>query len=261
MDPWERGLVFSGGLSFLLSFPLIFIPLMRIVPGMAGMRVPARFNAFFGLTVVYFAARGFDRFLSRRSRPAGKTLAVAILLPIFLLDLLPHPISWVDVPREEELPEVYGWLARQTDIGALLEIPMRPGWQEAAYMYGSTRHWKPIANGYSSFIPPGYGRLAGEVGIGLPGPPALDLCERLGITHLVVHSDELTGEWRRARDSLGLIRRWEGEMGGRLELVRAFDPERVYRIVRRAPRAVLQPASDGSGRKGLTMVRSPIRWP
>ncbi|HTQ81344.1 MAG TPA: hypothetical protein VMM92_15200, partial [Thermoanaerobaculia bacterium] len=53
MEPWERGLVWIGGLSFLSSHALVYLPLARVVPGMSGMRVPARFAAFFGLTLVY----------------------------------------------------------------------------------------------------------------------------------------------------------------------------------------------------------------
>jgi hypothetical protein len=58
---------------------------------------------------------------------------------------------------------VYNWLASQPD-GAVAEFPANgilvpptqpPGslFQPIQYMYGSTRHWKPILSGYSGFIP------------------------------------------------------------------------------------------------------------
>jgi hypothetical protein len=233
MDPWERGLVLSGALSFLLSHPLVYLPLMRIVPGMNGMRVPARFAAFFGVTLVWFAAHGVAAVLSRIGRPSRRGLALAAVSLVLLIELMPRPLSWVQLLREYELPDVYAWLAGRRDVRALIEIPMKESWRETAYMYDSTLHWKPIANGYSSFLPPSYNQLSDAMGRQLPEASALDLAERMGITHLVVHPLDLGGPWRRARDPFGLVRRWEGEMGPRIELVHDADPDRVYRLVPR----------------------------
>jgi hypothetical protein len=63
LDPWDRGLLVSGLLCFLLTFPLVYLPLMRVIPGLSGMRVPARFYAFVSFSLVYFAARALDRLL------------------------------------------------------------------------------------------------------------------------------------------------------------------------------------------------------
>ncbi|HEV7517591.1 MAG TPA: hypothetical protein VGR07_14925 [Thermoanaerobaculia bacterium] len=234
MEPWERGLALSGAVSFLLSFPIVFIPLMTVVPGLSGMRVPARFAAFLGLTVVYFAARGLDEVFARLGRSGLRwlrPLAFAGLSLAVFLELLPRPLSWVAVPREEEFPEVYGWLAGQGDVRALIEIPLQPFATEVAYMYYSTLHWKPIVNGFSGFIPPSYERIADRVERFLPDAGAVDLLAREGVTHVVVHADRLGGRWRRVRDPAGFVRQWEGEMGGRLALVHDAGPDRVYRIV------------------------------
>ena len=103
-------------------------------------------------------------------------------------------------------------------------------------MYYSTLHWKPIANGFSGFIPPSYDRLAGRLQSFLPDAEAVDFLAHSGITHVVVHADRLGGQWRRLQDPAGFIRRWEGEMGPRIALVHAADPDRVYRIVPGAAR-------------------------
>jgi hypothetical protein len=239
MDPWERGLVLSGAVSFLLSFSIVYIPLMQFVPGMSGMRVPARFAAFSGLTVVWLAARGLDGLLARWQgigRPAIRRLALAGLSLAACLELLPRPLPWVPVAREEEFPEVYRWLAGQADVRALVELPLRTDASETAYMYYSTLHWKPIANGFSGFIPPSYDRLAGRLQSFLPDAEAVDLLARSGITHVVVHADRLGGQWRRLKDPAGFVRRWEGEMGPRIALVHDADPDRVYRILPEAAR-------------------------
>jgi hypothetical protein len=231
MEPWERGLLLSGIACFLLSFPVVYVPLMRVVPGMNGMRVPARFDAFFGVTVVFFAARGLDGVLRRLARPLVKATIVVVLAVVLLAEILPRPIHWAALLKEEDFPDVYSWIAGRSDVRALIEIPMRAYWHETPYMYYSTLHWKPIANGYSSFIPPSYDRISGQVLRFLPDAQAVDLLASVGISHMIVHTDDLGGSWRRARDPLARIRRWEGEMGGRVVLVHDADPDRVYRIV------------------------------
>ena len=223
VDPWERGLLISGAACLLLSFPLAYVPLMQVVPGMNGMRVPARFAALLAVTVVYFAARGVDVTLARLRRPAVRVLAVASFAALLAVELQARPVRWVPIPRERELPAVYHWLASRDGVGALLEVPMRAGGREAPYMYAATLHWKPIANGYSSFLPPSYQQLSAVVGRALPSAEALDLAASLGVTHLVVHGERLGPPAR--------LRSWEEQLGGRLLLVNAAGTDRVYRLV------------------------------
>src|SRR4029079_15999286 len=86
-DPWRRGLLLSGALCFALTFPGIYAPLMRVVPGLSGMRVPARFYAFVSLTLVYLAAHGVDFLMSRASGPrtrAALATALALILAVEL---------------------------------------------------------------------------------------------------------------------------------------------------------------------------------
>ena len=71
LDPWERGLLVSGILCFLLTFPLFYLALMRMIPGLSGMRVPARFDAFVSFSLVYFAAGGSTAGSARPSRSGG----------------------------------------------------------------------------------------------------------------------------------------------------------------------------------------------
>jgi hypothetical protein len=60
LDSWDRGLAISGLCCFALSFAIVYGPLMRVIPGLSGMRVPARFYIFVSFTLVWFAARGAD---------------------------------------------------------------------------------------------------------------------------------------------------------------------------------------------------------
>jgi len=230
MDPWERGLALAGALSFLLSFPVAYLPLMGTVPGLASMRVPARFASFFAVTLIYFAARAADAAVARLPGRRWRALAWMGLALLLAVDLAPRPLRWVRILSAAEFPPVYRWLAGQGDVRALVEIPLRGDWTETAYMYYSTLHWKPIANGYSSFIPPGYEALAARVR-DLPDRGGLDLLRRMGVSHLVAHTRELGGRWRR-RDPAAEVAAWEGGVGeGEVTLVYNDAADRVYRLL------------------------------
>lgn len=159
-------------------------------------------------------------------------LALAVVLAV---ELAPRPVRWVEVLTEDEFPEVYTWIRGRPEIRALVEVPLRPNWTEATYMYYSTAHWKPIANGYSSFVPDSYDRLAAAVRL-LPEGDGLSLLESMGITHVVVHTDLLARRAVAAADAQpqgnAMVREWERRFRGRrVELVFPGDPERVYRII------------------------------
>jgi hypothetical protein len=241
MDPWHRGLLLAGAVSFALSLPVVYMPLARFVPGLHSMRVPARFGAFVSLTVAFLAGWGLDRLAERlglaglgRGRRWAWAAGLA-LAAVLAIELAPRPVRWVEVLTADEFPEVYTWIRGRPEIRALVEVPLRPNWTEATYMYYSTAHWKPIANGYSSFVPASYARLAPEVRL-LPSGDGLSLLESMGITHIVVHTDLLAKRAVAAEDAqpqgMAMVREWERRfLGRRVELVYAGDTERVYRII------------------------------
>jgi hypothetical protein len=59
-------------------------------------------------------------------------------------------------------------------------------------MLGSTRHWKPIINGYSGFIPESY-RERMEPLMGFPDDRSLETLRAAKVTHVIVHTDALPG--------------------------------------------------------------------
>jgi hypothetical protein len=253
MDAWHRGLLLAGLLSFALSFPVIYFPLMHVVPGLHSMRAPARFDAFVSLAVAFLAAWGLDRLFERaglagiaggppapavrRRRQAAAAAAWLALGTVLAIELMPRPVRWVRVLSEDEFPEVYTWIRGRPEIRALVEVPLHPKWTETAYMYYSTLHWKPLANGYSGFVPASYDELARTVVL-LPDGDGFETLESLGISHIVVHSDLLAkrarGESEVAAEARAgaMVRAWERRfLGRRVELAYAGDPDRVYRII------------------------------
>jgi hypothetical protein len=185
---WERGLALSAAGCLLLTFPAVFLPLTRVVPGLSGLRAPTRFAVVVALAVAYFAARGADRLLARlggaRARAGAAMAALALLLAVELGPA--RALPWQRILEEERFPPVYGWLAGRDEVRALLEVPIRLD-REVAYMYYSTRHWKPIANGFSGHRPGAYLQMV-ERFRWLPDRDDLALLHRRGVTHLVVHT-------------------------------------------------------------------------
>ncbi|MEA2600930.1 MAG: hypothetical protein QOF89_1922 [Acidobacteriota bacterium] len=236
-DPWARGLALSGLVCFALSFARVYVPLSRIIPGLSGMRVPARFDAFVSLTVVFFAARGVDLLLHRVPGPRARAAVAAGLAVILAVELAPRGYAWEPVPREEELPEVYRWLRDQPDVKGLVELPLYGDSRENDYLYAATVHWKPIANGYSGYMAESYLELANRIRF-LPGPAAFDLLRRLGISHLVVHARQP----KRVRAVRSWEERFTADPERQMEKVYESDGVFVYRVLD-APAA---PRENGS---------------
>jgi hypothetical protein len=107
----------------------------------------------------------------------------------------------------EGIPPVYD--ALKAEPGAVVaELPMydaRAIFGNATYMLNSTRHWKPLVNGYSGFLPGSYNRLQSALR-GFPGHDALDAMHGRGITHVVLHERAFIGaHGQPAFDNIGAI--------------------------------------------------------
>jgi hypothetical protein len=224
--PWERGLALSGLLCFALTFPWVYAPLMRVVPGMNGMRVPARFYVFVSLTLVYFAGRGIDLLRERVPSPRSRAVLVALLGAGLLVELAPRPVRWRPLDRDGDVPGVFRGIAGAPSVRALIELPIHSDTRENEYIYHSTVHWKPLANGYSGYMPPEHERLAGTIHF-VPEQDGLDLLRELRISHLVIHA----GSPRR----VAVLRDWDARFalgeGRQVERVYQEEDTWVYRLL------------------------------
>ena len=233
-SPWERGIALGGIFCFALAHPIVYIPLMRVLPGLDGMRVPARFAAFVSFTIVVFAAMAADRLLARRPArgariaPIAKTAALALVL---LVEMYPRGVRWLPLQPKSDLAPVYHWLAGRDDIEGLLEMPVRQNWRETAYMYASTLHWQRIANGYSGYRPTSHREIASRMRW-VPDRPGLELLRGYRVSHLVLHLNQM--KEKKAQKALALF---ESELAGgpapEVELVWSAPRTRVYRILPR----------------------------
>jgi hypothetical protein len=222
-DPWRASLAISGLVCGLLSFGFIFVPLMHLVPGFSSLRAPARFAFVTQLAVVGFAASAIDR-LGRQRWP--RVALGCCLLVVIGLESYPVGLERRPIPDVEDFPPVYAFLAQRPDVHAIVELPRLKPAKEALWMYYSTAHWKPIANGYSGFLPPSDEELRAAVPT-LPDESGLAYLRSIGITHLVVHTRRMDG-----RPMRQLTEAFEASFLHR-EIEKLFDDghDRVYAIL------------------------------
>lgn len=226
---WEHGLLASGVTCFFLSLPIVYLPLMRWIPGMSGIRTPARFAALVSLTIAWFAARELDRWLRRTGGARAARLALTAAASLFLMaEMTPKALSWYRTPLPEDLAPVYRWLARQDDVEAVLELPFGGIEIEIAYMAHQRGHWKPLVNGYSGYLPNHYMNLRAACCWPVPTSAQLDLLRSWGVTHILLHASAL--QENRSWQSLDAFEKRE-------KVWLAFDDggDRVYRIVPPSP--------------------------
>ena len=225
-DLWTRGLALSGLLCFALAFAPVYGLAMRVVPGLAGMRVPSRFYFFTSLTVVWFAAYGADVLLRRLARPRVRLAVATVMILFAATELIPRPLHWAPLPPEEELPDTYHCPAQEASVKAVIELPIHDDASETRYLYNSTVHWKPLANGFSGYDPPSHQALVEHIHF-LPEQEGLDLLREDWITHLVIHATTPRREER--------LRDWDARFatGPQRQVERVYEEGdlTVYRLL------------------------------
>jgi hypothetical protein len=181
----------AGAAAFDLSLGvhgIAYAPLHELLPPFQALRVPARFGMFVGLALSVLAGFGVAR-LCRGRRPALQAAIVIGLGIVVVLESRMRPPDLRALP--DSAPAVYEWLASQPP-GVVCEYPVGPlegraAPQDATYMYYSTRHWKPLVNGFSGFLPPSYHELVARLET-FPSRDAIAYLSERGVAYLLVHS-------------------------------------------------------------------------
>ena len=161
-------------------YPLLY----QYVSPYRGLRVPARFSVFVGLTLAVLAGLGVARILESRSR--SRTLLTAIMLGLILLEAMPR------MPLERiwrTPPPVYASLADEPSA-VLAEFPMPTAplayFFDTRYLYFSTFHWHPIVNGNSGYSPKSYEEMT-ERQRDFPSDSAVEYLRSRGVDYVTVH--------------------------------------------------------------------------
>lgn len=203
------------------------IPLFRMI------RVPSRAGAFLALALALLAGKALQRW---RDRPAWIAAAgVAVILESVIAPV-PMPAWAQAVDSSKPAPAVYAWLAAQPGEAAVVELPMldirgvveRPAFHESVYMVRSTRHWKPLLNGYAGIEPAPYTQLR-ELALRFPSRESLDAFRDRGARYVIVHRGGFgPNKWERIERDLPA---WTDGPSPRLRRVAEMDGDLVLELL------------------------------
>ncbi len=184
------------------------------VPGFDGLRVPARFGMIVMLGLAILVAIGLEwlsdraRAINVLDRPVGALWPRAICGALIALESFAAPIP-VDgnstgymrpglaalPPLQLDVPPVYTFIASLPSDSAIVEFPLGEPAFDVRYMYYSTRHWRPLVNGYSGGAPPPYEQLDLALQDLFSRPDrAWDVLMQHAPTHAIVHDAYYEGD-------------------------------------------------------------------
>jgi hypothetical protein len=180
----------AGCVSVALVPAAPFYPLLyRYVPLFHVVRLGAHIGQIVLLMIAVAAGFGLSGLL-RRSASRRVRIALALAaLALVNLEALRAPL---DYEPFSAIPHVYNRLATEPNA-VVIEIPMwepRLFFGNATYMLNSTRHWRPLLNGYSGFRPQSYDDTFQHMS-GFPDFDSLNTLRSRGVTHVVVHRDQM----------------------------------------------------------------------
>lgn len=185
--------------------------LFRYIPGVGGLRVPARFAVFAVMALCVMAAYGFadvERLLARS--PRVRWVGRLSLLGGILLESVSIPLATVPIAACSRFPPVYQWLANEPPQTVIAELPMGGLYDDVRYMYFSTRHWKRMVNGYNAYLPPEYAQNAERINL-FPAPEAVNTLREIGVNYVIFHGARMGRPAPELTDSAARIVRRFGE--------------------------------------------------
>jgi hypothetical protein len=160
---------------------------LLMLPGVDGVRVPARFWTLAILCLAMAAALGVRYMMRRWPRAAGALPAVVIAG--LLIDGWPYRLPME--PRPAERPN-------HSDAALRLDLPLGPTVDTLA-LYRAVSHKRPIFNGYSGYFAPHYSALDRLLADQDPG--IISRLSELGsIEVMVEHELDPGGTWRAFMD-------------------------------------------------------------
>jgi hypothetical protein len=157
------------------------IPLLRVV------RVPSRLEQIVLLMIAVVAGFGVAGLGRRWRNPRTWPVAATVLCALVNLEALRAPFGYTPF---SEIPPIYDWLASQRGA-VVVELPFHAParwFLNGRYMLNSTRHWRPILNGYSGTRPGSYNDTYRAI-TNFPDVKSLAALHARGVTHIVVHKE------------------------------------------------------------------------
>lgn len=221
-DPRVRmcAIAAAGGIVVSMAGRVPFYPVLHgLIPMLQAVRVQAHLGQFVLLMIAVLAGFGAAAIGRRFAAARWRLVAVALVLAVNI-EALRAPIGFVWF---DGVPAVYATLADEPRaVVAEVPFPIPQQWfLNGPYMINSTKHWRPMLNGYSGFRPDSYERSY-EAARGFPSDESLIKLHALGVTHVIVH-----------RQALGEGRVAELEKAQSLQAIASDGDVAIYRF--RAP--------------------------
>jgi hypothetical protein len=168
--------------------------LWTYIPGLEGLRVPARFAMIVVLMLAVLGAFGAATLARMRH---GVIVVGALFLyeagaAPFVVNGMSPVQGFATPPARLELPHrappVYRAVNQLPADAVIADLPLGQADYDLRAMYYSIERWRPIVNGYSGFFPPHYGRVTVALSE-LPRHPDVSVgtLRELGVTHVIVH--------------------------------------------------------------------------
>ncbi len=188
-----------------LSWPVEIWRHVYWLPGLSFIRMPSRFVVLTVLTLAVLAGFGVDRLARRLSKKAAAVATVTIA--VFLLaEYSAHPFA--GVPFAINIPAIDRWLDTRPKPFVIAEVPSPHPRNLGALerhqtrsMFHATAHWQKTIHGYSGLRQPLHDRLYLDLA-GFPDAVSLASLRDVGVTHVVVHTDDYGGSWRTVEEQI-----------------------------------------------------------
>lgn len=164
-----------------------YATLYKIFPLLKGVRAPVRMGHL--ALVAVAALAGFGLAYLRR-RGAGRrwvTAASVAAVVIIHVEALRAPMGYIPAALPGPEYDVLAGIRRAIVAEFPLYTP-RQIFGNAQYMLNATRHWRPILNGYSGFLPASYVEHYSALE-NFPDARSLKALMDIGVTHVVVHHE------------------------------------------------------------------------
>lgn len=221
----------------------VYSLLFHVVPGLNGLRVPARLASVVIVALAVLAGGGFTWLLDRLPVRAGVVVAIALAAVIGVEGQ--HGVELYEVPgiRDKSWDRVaFSWL-RDSPPGAVIELNITrlDDFHEYTTLYqlNAVAHRHPIVNGYGGWRT-GLTELLGAVGSPLSEPghvaEVLRGLRKIGVRYILLHEStypdsaerrRIVDEIRGAPGQIAEEHEWPGVWGWRLTppAVRPTTPE------------------------------------
>lgn len=181
-----------------LPVPLPYAAAYYLIPGVSGMRAPARLAALVTLALVVLAGMGYRSWFGRSTLPRARRIVLLALFLIAGVEAWNEPTRMVVLPRLETAAGEVRWIAAQPGDTPVLELPA-PGSEaeetevHALRQYAQLLHEKRRLDGVSGHVSDRYRSLRIQLA-SFPSPSVLDTLTNLGTRFVVVHYDDYPGE-------------------------------------------------------------------